>query len=331
MKRILVGISSGIGDALMAQPMLSEIQKKISHSRIHLLCSTATQYVFRSHPGIEKIWTMDVSSKKNYLRLVKEVRKEKFDVYVGAIPSNTYSQLLLPVLAAIPFRIKNHSPHKFPRNLDFLYHERTSIREGVHRSECNLELLRFLGVSEWAKQAPKFYISDVVRTKMKSKISQDRSNPIVGFHPGCNPAAAFKRWPSERYAALADYLCVRYGAKVFIVGGKDELEDVQKIMDLAQHKPINFAGQCTLEETGALIEQAHFFVSNDSGIMHLSTAVGTPVFAIFGPKDERHIGPYGEKHTVIRNGRDVNNVSVEQVIMTLENSPYGLSSFTKLS
>lgn len=329
MEKILLSISAGIGDALMAQPLLNEIQNNFPQSHIHVLCSAATQHVFRSHPGIQKIWAMDISSIKKYLGLVGKIRKEKFDLYIGAIPSNTYSQLLLPVLAGIPVRIKHHSPHKFPRNLDVLYHALTPIGEGVHRLECNLELLHFLKVNHWSKPSPKFHISDVALAKMKTKIAHDRKKLVIGFHPGCNPAAAFKRWPPERYAALADYLYTTYDATVFIVGGKDEADDVRKIMEQAQHKPLNFAGQCTLEETAALIAQAHFFVSNDSGIMHLSTAVGTPVFAIFGPKDERHIGPYGEKHTVIRNGRDVNQVTLEQVVQTLTASKFGLKPFIK--
>jgi ADP-heptose:LPS heptosyltransferase len=60
--------------------------------------------------------------------------------------------------------------------------------------------------------------------------------------------------------------------------------------------------------------------------MHLATAVDVPTFAIFGLKDERHIGPYGPQHTVIRNGRDVNNVTVEQIIHTLLDSDYALKS-----
>lgn len=325
----LLQISSGVGDALMATPVLRRLKEKFPDAVIDVLCSRATEGVLEGHPAIRRMLLIETGW--GAWQLIRKLRASRYETYIGLIPSNTISQILIPYFANIPSRIKHRTPHQGYRNYDFLFQQIVEIPEGQHRIECNLELLKCLGIDFTNDPvAPEILISEDEQNSSERILTQagfKKDVSMIGFHPGCNPAAAIKRWAPEKYAQLGDRLQKEIGAQIVIVGGKDELDDVRKIQSLMATKPIVVAGACNLKETAAAIRRCHFFISNDSGIMHLATAVGIPTFAIFGPKDERHIGPYGSIHTVIRNGRDVNAVSVEQVIRVLKESPYGFSRF----
>ncbi len=324
---ILIGVSSGIGDALMAEPLVRALKMAKPDMKVGMLASEPTAALFQNNSWVDHIFILKLSFYR-IISLILQIHKRRYSLYIGAIPSNTLSQVFIPIIAGIPFRLKHRSPHAGSQNYDFLFHRIEPIPEGRHRMVCNLDLLKYVGITNiQAEIKPQIHVSDESIQHAKQMLQKkgfDDKKLTIGFHPGCNPKAAFKRWAPENYAQLMKYLFDEWHAQILLVGGKDEKEDVRKIELLLTRTAFNFVGQADLFETAALIKHCRFFVSNDSGIMHLATAVDVPVFAIFGPKDERHIGPYGFKHTVIRNGKEVNNVTVEKVINTLLQSEHGL-------
>ncbi len=305
----------------MAEPLVRSLKLNFPDCEIDILVSNATAQVYKNHASIRRTIVLE-KAKISFAKLIYRLHKNKYDVFLGCIPSNTYSQILAPVLSRIPVRVKHRTPHQKLRDLDFLFHGILPIPDGKHRLECNLDLLQFFSIKAEASN-PQFIIDSNIRKIIDDRLPQ-YEGLTIGFHPGCSPSASFKRWLPANYAALGDCLVETHGCRIIIVGGVDEREDVNQLYDAMRNKPINFCGTCTLEETAAVIKRCDCFISNDSGIMHLATAVNVRTFAIFGPKDERHIGPYGPIHTVIRNGKDVSNVTVEQVISVLENSVFGL-------
>lgn len=108
-----------------------------------------------------------------------------------------------------------------------------------------------------------------------------------------------KRWPPQRFAALADRLIEERGARVFLVGGPNDSPIAAVIKEAMRQKPRDLTGQLTLGQLGALLERCDLFVGHDTGAMHLAVAVGTPVVAIFGPSDSRMYGPYSENSVTL--------------------------------
>lgn len=328
--RILVNVSSGIGDAIMAMPVLNTLRTSFPAMTIDLIVRPETKSLFEGRTDLGRSYVMPTSYAPSPLaKICGQMFLRKYDFYIGGIPSNTIRQMLIPLIPRIPCRIKHRTPHRGLRDLDFLFTHVEPIPEGRHRVDCNLDLLKYVGIDPAGLEPTlRLDLTDAHRESALVVLRQlgfEEDRPTVGFHPGCNPLAAYKKWPPERYAKLADYLHDVHHAQILLVGGRDEMDDVSTIVGLTRRKPIVLAGRTSLMETAAAIGHCAFFVSNDSGIMHLATAVGVPTFAIFGPKDDRHVGPYGSGHTVIRNGRDVMAVSLEQVIGSLENNPFGLA------
>src|SRR6266487_1144482 len=118
--------------------------------------------------------------------------------------------------------------------------------------------------------------------------------PIIAMHPGSGGYSTARRWAPERFAQLADTLFHDAGGQLILMGGPEEAELHQQIIELMQSgMPVrSFAGKGTIRVAAAILEQADLFIGNDSGLMHLATAVGTPTVAIFGLTNSDAWGPY---------------------------------------
>jgi ADP-heptose:LPS heptosyltransferase len=118
--------------------------------------------------------------------------------------------------------------------------------------------------------------------------------PVIAMHPGSGGYSTARRWMPERFAQLADTLFYDTGGQLILLGGPEEAELHQQIFELMQSQmPVrSFAGKGNVRVAAAILEQADLFIGNDSGLMHLATAVGTPTVAIFGLTNSDAWGPY---------------------------------------
>ncbi|MDX1764300.1 MAG: glycosyltransferase family 9 protein, partial [bacterium] len=105
--------------------------------------------------------------------------------------------------------------------------------------------------------------------------------------------AVYKRWPVARFAELADLLVERLAARVLIVGDERERALGARLAAAMKRPAVDLCGKLNLLELAALLQESDLMVTNDTGPMHLSAAVGTPVVALFGPTRPSRYGPYG--------------------------------------
>jgi lipopolysaccharide heptosyltransferase II len=108
------------------------------------------------------------------------------------------------------------------------------------------------------------------------------------------------RWPVERFASLADRLTKEMGAVVLLVGGNDDRELADGVLAQLTTPVVDLVGRTSLTELGGVLQRCKLAVSADTGPLHLATAVGTPVIALFGAADPERTGPVGEGHLVIQ-------------------------------
>ncbi|MCE5271802.1 glycosyltransferase family 9 protein [bacterium] len=125
------------------------------------------------------------------------------------------------------------------------------------------------------------------------------AGPFLALAPGA--AWPTKRWPAERFAAAAAALCDRHGFSAVLLGGGPEAQDCELVRaSLGPERCVNLAGRLPLMASAAALSRARLLISNDTGLMHMATAVGTPVAAVFGPTT-RHFGyfPYRATSRVV--------------------------------
>jgi lipopolysaccharide heptosyltransferase II len=109
-----------------------------------------------------------------------------------------------------------------------------------------------------------------------------------------------KRWPAERFAAVARMLRSEHGLAVVLAGAPDEVDVADRVRELAGGRVVNLAGRTSLLEMTALVAGAAIVVMNDTGPMHLAVALNRPLVAIYGPTNPSRTGPYGQENAVVR-------------------------------
>lgn len=146
----------------------------------------------------------------------------------------------------------------------------------------------------------------------------DKSKKVLGFHPGAGKEANV--WPPERFAELAFRLSNMRSAYILISEGpsdekyvgqmKNILIENFNVHEIAVHK-----GELMYD--AAVIDKADLFVTNDTGIMHISSGLKPPVIALFGETNAYEWGPLGEKKISIQSPDEkMSGISVETAIET---------------
>jgi ADP-heptose:LPS heptosyltransferase len=168
-------------------------------------------------------------------------------------------------------------------------------------------------------------------TELLKEIGLLESDTYAVIHPTARWES--KKWPGESFAKLGDWLLEGKKMPLLFIGSQGERQEIDQVLSMMKQPAVNLAGRTTLPESAELIRRARFFVCNDSGPMHLAAAVGTPVFALFGPTDPGKVGPYGAGHSVIqkkidclgcrrnrcvRENQCMNAISVEEVQQTID-------------
>jgi heptosyltransferase II len=126
--------------------------------------------------------------------------------------------------------------------------------------------------------------------------------PVIGLSPGAAFGGA-KRWLPERFAQSAAAIARHRAASVAIFGSNGEAAlgaEVAALIARENVRVVNFAGKTSLRDFIDMTAACELFFTNDSGAMHISSALGVPTVVIFGPTDETATGPAGRLHKILR-------------------------------
>lgn len=172
------------------------------------------------------------------------------------------------------------------------------VRRSPFRYEADnyLELLRALGRTDLSPM-PFFPLNSEAVKRARDILLAAEVNPgFIGINPGAS--IPIKRWPEENFARLADRLSKK-GFSVGIIEGPGEKGIGSRIEELMEYSPIHIRG-LPLDVMGAMISKMKLLVSNDTAILHLGVAVGTPTLGIFGPTNPIQYTPPEAHHYYIR-------------------------------
>lgn len=227
-------------------------------------------------------------------RLAWRLRRRRYGM--AFVPDRSPITAVVARLAGIPVRVGLDSGGRGR------WHTiRVPVPPGRHEIELYLDLARAVGLPVPDQPRPVFVPAAADRARAGALLGNDaggRTGPRVAIHPGggVNPGMAMlgKRWPAERFAAVADGLAAA-GARIVLLGGPGDQAAVAAVLAAAapatRDRLIDGAGRLSLGEVGAVIERCDLYLGNDTGVTHLAAAVGTPVVAVFGPTRPDRYGP----------------------------------------
>ncbi len=170
----------------------------------------------------------------------------------------------------------------------------------VHERFYYLELLRRAGVLETIPDTPEIRLDGTRELRANGeKLFEARGLklPAIGISPGAAYGSA-KRWLPERFAESAARLATELGGSVAVFGSAAEKALCDEVARASNG--CSFAGATTLREFIAMTAACRVFLTNDSGAMHIASALGVPSVTVFGPTDETATGPLGLAARLVR-------------------------------
>jgi heptosyltransferase-2 len=154
-------------------------------------------------------------------------------------------------------------------------------------------LLEPLGIPI-SETAPRLYLTEAEKKEAAEWLYNygiSSTDSIIGINPGAAYGSA-KCWLPDRFKKLTEMLLEDPKVKIVYFGDKSGASLVQEICSDLPDRVINLAGKTTLRQLIALIYQCHFFLTNDSGPMHVASALGVPLLALFGSTSDVATSPY---------------------------------------
>jgi lipopolysaccharide heptosyltransferase II len=288
-RNILIIKPGAIGDLLQMTPVIRALKLLMPDARITMLvASTVSVDLFRYNDDVSACIVYDKRGEHRPLpmfwQLWRRIRAGRFDLVLNFQRSNLKAWLL--VAATFPSRVlvyhkpKNRSVHAVRNHLE------TVAPLGIDPATADHRLKLILGAEA----------DDYADELFRSHGFADRK--VIALNPGANHPV--NRWDPLNFARLADRLVAETGAKVIIIGGKEDLALAEEIGRTAESGPINLAGKTSLLQLGAILKRCSLLVTGDTGPMHMATAVNTRVIALFGAADPARTGPVGEGHRVMQ-------------------------------
>jgi lipopolysaccharide export system permease protein len=148
--------------------------------------------------------------------------------------------------------------------------------------------------------APRLWLAEAVKARAAELLPA--GPPVLAVAPAANWMG--KTWPAERFAELALRLTgeggILPGGRIAVVAAPHEMFQARPVLQAAGARGVNLFEHGDLLTAAACLQRAAFFVGNDSGLMHLAAAAGTPTLGLFGPSPEARYRPWGPKASFVR-------------------------------
>jgi heptosyltransferase-2 len=285
---ILIRATNWVGDAVMCLPALRVIRDRFPKAHIAVLAKPWVADLYRRERFADEVIQYDQSR----WATARILRPRKFDCAI--LLQNAFEAALIVWLARIPVRI---GYDRDGRRLLLTRAIATPRRGEIPRHErfYYLELLRRAGIVDSLPE------SDVIRLDVGDRRQARR---MIGMSPGAAYGTA-KQWLPERFAEAGARLAEARGAEVALFGSSSERELCEQVAKMLNgHRVTNYAGKTTLGEFIDLASQCELFLTNDSGAMHIASALGVPTVAVFGATDDVATGPTGPLVRVVRESVD---------------------------
>jgi heptosyltransferase-2 len=310
-ERVVVRGVNWVGDAVMSVPALRELRRLFPRARLTLATRPWAEGIFADADFIDDLLINDTSSGKTsaVFREARAWRAQRFDLAV--LFPNSFAPALVAALARVPLRVGYATQGRAP-----LLTHRVGVPEwrgGRHEVFYYLNLVaelerKLYGTATVAAREPDatLCMTDARLREARLLLGENGARPgrpLVALCPGSTNSRA-KRWPAERFAAVADKLMESTGAEVVLVGAAEELEISEEVARHMRARPVVLTGKTDLAQTAALLKASDLLVTNDTGPAHIAAAVGCPVVVIFGPTNPFTTRPFSESAEVVRRPPD---------------------------
>ncbi len=285
MRRILIIRSGALGDSIVTLPAILAIRKRWPDSHIEVIGSSPLLQLVNRSCYADRVVRIEEKGFSNFFTRGGKLPADWIDYF------KSFDLVVCFIRDAVLLENIRRAGSKNVMGATFLPGE----EENKHAVDCLLDVIKPLGIA--GDGTPRIFPNKDDRDFASAfwKKCEFGSCPVVAIHPGSGSEK--KMWPVGRFREIAKWM-VSIGLKVLIPWGEADEEITAKMVE-GFSSGISVIREDNLLALGAVLEQCHFFLGNDSGLSHLTSAVGIPAICIFGPTDPAIWAPRG-KVTVIR-------------------------------
>ena len=319
MQRLLVRATNWLGDAVMSIPALREIRRVHPGWHITVLASPWVAGLYAGEAFCDEVALYHKRAQHRGLlgreRLARRLRERAFQRAI--LLQNAFDAAWLAWRAGIPERIgydrdgrglllTRRIPRPFPGEIP------------RHQRFYYLELLRRAGLIEAIPAEADARLGGLSARRRRGAVQWRRRGLPEGPWIGVSPGAAFgsaKQWLPERFAAAAAALAAEVGANVAVFGSSSEVSLAREVAERVGERACSLAGDTTLAEYLELASTCVVHLTNDSGSMHATAALGIPTVAVFGATDADATGPASPMAQVIREPVDCSPCLLRECIV----------------
>jgi heptosyltransferase-2 len=285
----------------MTLPALEAIGRNFPESSITVVARPWVLPLFANHPFVDDVIPFRKERRYRarlgeFFRVIRKIQRGRFDLAI--LFQNAFEAALLAYLGRIPLRLGYNTDGR-----GFLLTHGVIRDEEVlhgHQVLYYLNLLKSMGW-EAPERDPSLPVDPGDLEKARDLLRFNGigdGDILVGLCPGAIFGEA-KRWPPERFAIIGDWAALRWGATILVMGSRGEMEICRSLCSAMTQRSLNLCGRTSLGEVMGVIKACRFFVSNDSGLMHVASALGVPTVAIFGSTDPIATGPRGPSTRIV--------------------------------
>jgi heptosyltransferase-1 len=287
---ILVVRLSALGDVVHAIPAAAALRRAFPRARIDWLVEARHRAIIDLVTVVDRVVVVRQSSVGGWTRVLRELRATRYDVALD-FQGLTKSAVLARGSGAS--RVAGFSLRDLREKIARPFYTSVADAEGGHAILKNLRLLRAVGVEDSRIEFPLAGVDSPALAALRTSIGDARFAVI-------NPGAAwpYKRWPAERYGALATAIRERSGLISIVLWGPGE-EDLARAVVAAASGAAELAPPTCVRDIVAISRAADLFIAGDTGPLHIAMAVGTPTVSLFGPTNPARNGPWSSSDLVV--------------------------------
>jgi len=305
--KILILALSGIGDALMFTPALKLLRQSLPSSQIDaLVMFKGTKEIFEGYPNLNNVIHFDFIKEGTLssLKFILGLRK-KYDATINVYPSNRKEYNIINFLLGAKKRAGVEYLRMHASNLGWLNTITVLENDKIHNAQTNIRLVEKL-LSKKFDEEPEMEINlseldEKTAANYLEKNNIKENDFMVGFHPGCATLKNHikRRWEPEKFAELGKKLIKEKNAKVLLFGGPEE-EELKSIINSKIDSENSFIVKTEkFLQSIAIMNRCNVFITNDSALMHVASALGLKVIAIIGPTNPHYIHPWKTEHKIV--------------------------------
>jgi heptosyltransferase-2 len=297
MKVLVVG-PSWIGDTVLAQPLLALLHQQYADLELDVLAPAWSFPVVRRMPEVRRAIANPFQHGELKLlerrRLGVQLRAEHYDQAI--VLPNTLKSAFVPVFARIPRRTGYSGEMRWGTLNDVRLLDPLALPQMAQRYAA-LALGPHDALPAKLPE-PHLTVADAQRRATLDALGRGGSKRAVVMCPGAEYGPA-KRWPPSYFAELARALAAG-GDSIWLIGSAKDAPIAEDIVRLSEGVCLNLCGKTSLDQAIDLLASARLAITNDSGLMHVAAAVGTPLVAIYGSSTPEHTPPMSPRAVIAK-------------------------------